>query len=120
MKKLLIIVVLISAQSSFAHGPLLDAMKEMGANFKTIANGIRNGEMKKVELDSSEKLQMAIVEASLHYPATADTDALKIKYSKWMAELSKYSLQLEETIEMAMAQSPQDLSIVTTVFWGYE
>lgn len=105
-----------TAQTSFAHGPLLDAMKEMGVNFKAIAIGIQSGKLTNTELDSSEKLQMAIVEASLHYPATANTDTLKIKYSKWMAELTKYSLELEESIETAMTQDPQDLSDVTTIF----
>ena len=33
-----------------------------------------------------------------------------------MAELNKYGLELEETIEVAMTQNPQDLTDVTTVF----
>ncbi len=116
MKNLLIILVLVSAQSVLAHGPLLDAMKDMGTNFRIVAVGLQSGVMTTTELEASEKLQMAIANASLHYPSTASTDALKIKYSKWMAELNKYGLELEETIEVAMTQNPQDLTDVTTVF----
>ena len=116
MNKLLIVILICTAQTSLAHGPLLEAMKEMGVNFKTIAAGIQNGKLTEAELDSSEKLQMAIADASLHYPAIANTDALKIKYLKWMAELSKNSLELEESIEIAMTKDPQDLTDVTFVF----
>lgn len=116
MIKLLAIFLLFTSQTVFAHGPLLDAMKDMGENFKTLAIGIQSGKMTSVELSSAEKLQMSIADASLNYPKTADTDSLKLKYAKWMAELLKYSLELEEAIEIAMTQNPQDLSNVKTVF----
>ena len=116
MKNLLILLTLLFAQNSLAHGPLLDAMKEMGAGFKTVAIGLRNGNMTSSELEASEKLQMGIANASLHYPSTANTDALKIKYSQWMAELNKLGLELEEAIEVAMSQSPQDLSEAKRIF----
>ena len=115
MKTLLITYVFLIAQSAAAHGPFLDAMKEMGANFKTIAIGLQSGELTTVELDASEDLQMAIADASLYYPSTADTDPLKIEYSKWMAELNKLGLELEVSIEEAMAMNPQDLSEVTKI-----
>lgn len=116
MKKLLIILTLAFVQSSFAHGPFRDAMKEMGVNFQVVAVGLQNGAMTNVELEATEKLQMAIANASLHYPSTANTDSLKIKYYKWMAELNKYGLELEESIEVAMAKNPQDLSDATAIF----
>ena len=64
-------------------------MKEMGAGFKVVAMGLQAGAMTNVELEASESLQMGIANASLHYPSTASTDTLKIKYSQWMAELNK-------------------------------
>ena len=91
-------------------------MKEMGASFKTVAIGLQGGTMTSVELEASETLQMGIAKASLHYPATANTDPLKIKYSQWMAELNKLALELEGAIEVAMTQSPQDLTETTRIF----
>ena len=116
MKNLLIMLTILFAQNAFAHGPLLDAMKEMGASFKTVAIGLQGGTMTSVELEASETLQMGIAKASLHYPATANTDPLKIKYSQWMAELNKLGLELEGAIEVAMAQNPQDLTEATRIF----
>lgn len=115
MKNLLILLTVLFVQNSFAHGPFLDAMKEMGESFKTIAIGLQRGTVTSVKLEASESLQMGIAEASLYYPSTANTDPLKIKYSQWMAELNKLGLELEDAIEMAMAQNPQDLSETTRI-----
>lgn len=68
MKNLLVLLTILFAHNAMAHGPLLDAMKEMGAGFKVVAMGLQAGAMTNVELEASERLQMGIANASLHYP----------------------------------------------------
>lgn len=104
------------SQGSLAHGPLRTAMEEMGASFKILAVAITAGTMSEAEIDATESLQLSTANASLHYPGTANTDQLKIKYSQWMAELNKQALLLEEAIEASMLSKPQDLSEVTKIF----
>lgn len=116
MRKLVFLSILLIVQVSFAHGPLHDAMKEMGESFKLIGIGLQSGEVTEAERDSSEELQMAISTASLHYPGTASTDSLKLEYSQWMAELMNLSLQLEEAIEIALSQKNQDLTTAIQIF----
>ncbi len=119
MKKMIFTLFLaVNISTAFAHDnkPLAEAMKEMGVHFKTIAIALQKGEMVESDLAASESLQYSIATANLYFPMSADTDALKLKYSGLMAELNKKALELESAIEVAMTKKPQELAPVLMLF----
>ena len=117
MKALTILILMFSFQLASAQTPQLkDVMKEIGEQFKTIAIAIQSGEIKATDLDAVETLQTLVSQASMMYPATAETMELKLKYSELMNELMDQSLVLEDEAELAMAGSPQNLSNVKKIF----
>ena len=119
MKKIILFVYLItnfSFANAHSNNDLAEAMKEMNAHFKTIANSIKGKEFTDTDLVACESLQMAITTASLYHPDTANSDTLKIQYLKWMAELSKKALELEPAIEDVLLQESQELTVVIKIF----
>ena len=113
MKKLILFTSLfLFGQSSMAHGPLLGAMKEMGTHFKSLSLSLKKEQFSLEDLATTESMQFAIATSGLHYPKSADSDALKVKYSNWMAELNMQGLELEEAIEEAMQNDPQEITSV--------
>ena len=120
MNKILIFL-LVTFSMSFANSSadqeaLKASMKSMGEQFKIIGMSLQQKEVTDVEYKASEQMQRDVADSSLIYPELATTDQLKLKNAMWMAELMKMSLALEEAMEVAMKQSPQDLSGVITIF----
>ena len=117
MKALTILILMFSFQLASAQTPQLkDVMKEIGEQFKTIAIAIQSGEIKATDLDAVETLQTLVSQASMMYPATAETMELKLKYSELMNELMDQSLVLDDEAELAMSGSPQNLSNFKKIF----
>ncbi len=117
MKKLFLFIVCVGLSVSVSANSDLEAsMKIIGEQFKAIGAGLQSHQISANELQAVELLQREVAASSLIYPDAATSEALKLQYSKWMAELMQLALVLEDDFELAMMADPQDLSASFATF----
>lgn len=116
MKRLISLVSVILMVSSAAQASELgEIMKQVGNQFKILAQGLQTQNITAVELEACEAMQRLVADASLIMPAKAQTTELQLRYANLMAQLMQKNLLLEDQLE-AVVQGTGDVSAAFATF----